>query len=175
MLLTEDVELGYVDNNYSIINDQAVPKEIISFIMYFKSFYPKVNIKIRAKPHQSQSKLMRGFHYVHEQNSLAADIFWSDHVCSCLSAVSVSASLVKIPSYFYISRLKPSHKITIDSYSESIEHLHFDLDFKSSQSLFNKNSDWILANKNQRRKILTEYSQIVLRRFYKFADACAKS
>jgi hypothetical protein len=167
-----DIELGLVDRNYLIMNGRAIPREIINFVSFLRTLYKSVQITFRTKPHQNQSLAMPGFHYVKEQNSLAKDIMWADLVCSSLSAVSISASLVKIPSFFYLSRISPMHQVVLDKYSDSIIHISQHLDFRSLDFLVGDIYDWISLDVQQRRQALFQYAQSVTKNFYDICDSC---
>lgn len=168
-----DVELGYTSNEFVYIGKHPFPRELVTLVSYLKLNTDKVNIRLRAKPHQNQAKLPKGFPIITHQNSLASDVLWSDFVCSALSTVSVSSSLLGIPSCFYISRWASSHNTLLKFYSQSISHITNNVDLKSLSFMI-WNNDWTKV-KADRPKLCLNYSRFIQNKFYSVTDQILKN
>lgn len=166
----KDLKLNYIAQDYSIVNGKAIPKEILEFIKFLKANHKALNIKFRSKPHQVRSTPLPGFHSVLEQDSLADDVIWADHICSALSAVSVSSSLLNIPSYFYISKYLPLHNVALSSYSKSIFHLGAKWSQNTLNGYLSRKENWLNADLSKRKQLCLVYSRKILSKFYRLAD-----
>lgn len=163
-----DVELGYASSDIVHVGKHPFPKELVSLVNDLNQYTKKINIRIRAKPHQNQDKLPKGFNVITHQNSLASDVLWSDLVFSALSTVSVSTSLLGIPSCFYISNWLDSHQKLLSFYSQNILHIKSDGDINKLKNIIKRNH-WI-EGKSERIKFCLRYARTVQNQFYNITD-----
>lgn len=165
-----DIELGYANKNFLMLKGNAFPCELMPLLNFLKSSYGKIAIKMRSKPHQDQSKIKKGFSSVKSQNCISDDLLWADSVASALSTVSLSASYLQIPSYFYISNTSIIHKELIDRYSSNIIHITSNTSSDELKAYSKSVENWVNANLLERNKKSLQYARMTMAKCYSFLD-----
>ena len=166
-----DIELGYANKNFLMLSGNAFPRELIPLLKFLELSYGKVAIKMRSKPHQDQSKIKKGFSSVKSQSCISDDLLWADSVASALSTVSLSASYLQIPSYFYISNISQIHKALIDKYSSDIIHISSNTSLGELEAYSKSVENWVHANLLERNKKCLQYARMTIAKCYRFLDS----
>ena len=175
----KDIHLGYTKGKLLKIKSRFYPEEIKPFLLFLAKKFSSLSLSIRSKPHQEKKDLHQFFNYKNDQLSLVHSLIHSDFVVSALSTVSISASLCGIPSCFYITNPKATHKNMIRAYSKNVFYIHSTTNETSYTEFFGDNIDekfpWIQFTIDQRISHLIHYADSALAKFNNHFNSILKS